>query len=572
MAAERLAQLPLAPSGHPVSIGSCEIVGQLGAGGMARVFVAVQRSALGSEKLVVVKQVRPELVSDEHFLAMFVDEGRIALRLQHPNVVHSYEVIAEQPNYCITMEYLEGRTLLQLLQKTGRKDFPLDLHVWILKQVLAGLHYAHELRDLDGTPLQIVHRDVSPSNVFLSSNGDVKLLDFGIAKAAGAVSLTQQGVIKGKLGYAAPEQCLVRPTDARADLFAVGVMLWEAIAGCRRMSMENGVAALQARVTDREPPIEALVPDVHPVLREACRLALANAPNERFVTAHDFEQTLETYLESRSRSPSARDLGVVVRSLFESELTEQRTRIEAHVQEGRRNSSLRRAADGARVTGNADSIPSLTGSLPRPKSVLQQSWVAPAAVAFALVGLAAWSIREKPDAKAAAVSAPRASTLAPLPQVPSPSEKLPAAPAEASSDPARRGIRLTVVVAPSTARMKLDGKRVENPLKRVVPRDDSEHVLEISAPGYAFVERRLRFSEDLEVTVALTPERVAKAVARPRAATIINAPSASTVAEVAVTTARPPSTAPSPANQPQPGQDLRGPTKTTRSIDEKAPY
>src|SRR5690349_11252531 len=130
MDADPVIQIRGAVDELPLSIGRFEIIAQLGAGGMARVFVAVQRGALGSEKLVVVKQVRPELLSDSEFLAMFVDEARIALRLQHPNVVHSYEVIAERPNYCLTMEFLEGQTLLQVLRKIGRNAFPLDLHVW----------------------------------------------------------------------------------------------------------------------------------------------------------------------------------------------------------------------------------------------------------------------------------------------------------------------------------------------------------------------------------------------------------------------------------------------------------
>ena len=271
-----------APAGSaqrlPSSIGRYEILSLLGQGGMAQVLLELQRGAFASEKLVVIKQLRPELVSDETFLTLFMDEARIALQLNHPNVVHTYEVGSEGGDYFLAMEFLEGLTLAQVIRKGGRAGLPLHLHIWILTQVLAGLGYAHELRALDGEPLGIVHRDVTPSNVMITHAGEVKLLDFGIAKAAGALSLTQHGMIKGKLGYVAPEQCMGQPTDARSDLFAVGVMLWEAIAGRRRVTAETSAAAFEARIRDKEPAIEDVVPEVPRRLAEICSRALAHNP------------------------------------------------------------------------------------------------------------------------------------------------------------------------------------------------------------------------------------------------------------------------------------------------------
>ncbi|MDF3071055.1 MAG: protein kinase, partial [Polyangiaceae bacterium] len=157
----------------PAALGRYEILSLLGAGGMAQVYLALQRGAFASEKLVVIKQLRPELVSDQVFLTMFMDEARIALQLHHPNVVHTYEVGAEAGDYFLAMEFLEGLTLTQIVRKAGVGGLPLNLHLWILSQVLAGLSYAHELRALDGEPLGIVHRDVSPSNVMITSSGEV---------------------------------------------------------------------------------------------------------------------------------------------------------------------------------------------------------------------------------------------------------------------------------------------------------------------------------------------------------------------------------------------------------------
>ena len=263
---------------------------------MARVYLAAQRGPFGATKLVVIKHVRPEVATDRQFIAMFEDEARIALLVSHPNVIHTYEVVAEGADYYLAMEYVDGRSLSEVLARIGRKAVPLEVHIWILTQVLAGLHYAHQLQDFDGTPLEIVHRDVSPSNVLVTFRGEVKLLDFGIAKAVGAISTTRKGVIKGKLGYAAPEQCVGGPVDARADVYAVGVMLWEAMAGRRRAMGETELARIQARLTDQEPAIESVWPEAPPALVAICHRALAREPDLRYASANEFQQALERYL------------------------------------------------------------------------------------------------------------------------------------------------------------------------------------------------------------------------------------------------------------------------------------
>src|SRR5262245_25056108 len=151
---------------QPQRFGKYQLVTQLAEGGMARLYLAFARGPAGFDKLVVVKQIRPELAWDQEFIKMFFDEARIAARLSHRNVVHTYEVAEENGAYILAMEYLEGQTLGELLRRASRDKIPLDLHLWMITQVLAGLQYAHELRDYDGTPFGIVHRDVSPSNVF----------------------------------------------------------------------------------------------------------------------------------------------------------------------------------------------------------------------------------------------------------------------------------------------------------------------------------------------------------------------------------------------------------------------
>src|SRR5262245_17105669 len=206
-------------------------IAELGQGGMADVLLAMMQGAAGFRKLVVLKRLRPNLADDAELLAMFSDEARLAARLNHPNVVQTYEVGYDAGRHFIAMEWLDGQPLHRLLKAAWAYDaLPLDVHLFILCEALRGLHYAHELQDFDGTRLEVVHRDVSPQNVFLTYEGQVKLVDFGVAKAHARSTDTQVGVVKGKVAYMAPEQALGCPVDRRADVFSVGVMLWEAVA------------------------------------------------------------------------------------------------------------------------------------------------------------------------------------------------------------------------------------------------------------------------------------------------------------------------------------------------------
>jgi serine/threonine-protein kinase len=234
-------------------IGKYRVIAKLGQGGMATVFLSIASGPVGFNKLLVLKLLKDELESDGDFLTMFLNEARLAARLNHANVVQTYEVGVEQGRHFLAMDYLDGQPLHHLLRKVTRARMPLDVHVRILADMLAGLHYAHTLTDFDGTPLHVVHRDISPQNVFVTYDGQVKLVDFGIAKAAGAVSNTQSGVFKGKLTYVAPEQAGGDVVDARADIFSVGVMLWEAMSGRRFAQGEGQTETFAKRLAGTEP-------------------------------------------------------------------------------------------------------------------------------------------------------------------------------------------------------------------------------------------------------------------------------------------------------------------------------
>lgn len=287
---------------------------------MGTVYLAFA-SGLGEfRKLLVVKELRQDLIVKDTSVAMFIDEARLAARLDHPNVVQTFEADQDNGRYFLAMEYLDGQPLSELIERMkARGGMPLGLHVHLLCEMLAGLHYAHELRDYDGNKLQVVHRDVSPQNVFITYHGQVKVVDFGVAKARNASTLTMPGMFKGKFAYAAPEQANGRPVDARADVFAVGVMLWEAIAGRRFAEPAPTHETFHARVTGREPRILEVAPDTQPLLADICNRALAVDPDQRMPSAEAFRSELQDYLLLTEQRPDSAELAQLMREVFSSE-------------------------------------------------------------------------------------------------------------------------------------------------------------------------------------------------------------------------------------------------------------
>ncbi len=389
----------LSAASFPGKLGRYEVIAQLGAGGMARVYLAMQRGPFLATKLVVLKQLRREVLNEEQLRAMFVDETRIAVRLSHPNVVHTYEAVAEPGDYYIVMEFLEGQSLAHLLRSAGRERVSVSLHVWVLAQVLAGLQYAHELRDFDGTQLGIVHRDVSPSNVFVTYTGEVKILDFGIAKISGSVAESQQGIMKGKIGYASPEQCLAKPADVRSDVYAVGVMLWEALARRRRAVGESALAMMQARVENTEPKIEALWPDVPADLAAITRRALAMNPDDRYPSALEFQRDLERHLSSVGYGNGPAELAELMTSHFASDLSALRRVIEENLSSQRSPDVLGSGfynTTSARRSDPSETAPTPTTAAEAPAGTFSRRGprlVAASALAAAILGGGLWLSR-----------------------------------------------------------------------------------------------------------------------------------------------------------------------------------
>jgi serine/threonine-protein kinase len=307
-----IAVIPITP------FGKYTLMGKLGHGGMAEVFLGYAAGPAGFRKLCVIKRLHPNLEEEPGFVDMFLDEARLAARLSHPNVVQTYEVGDVDGSHFIAMEYLEGQGLDRIRQRcyrAGKKLSPPEA-ARVVSEALTGLQYAHELRDFDGTELNVIHRDISPQNVFVTYEGGVKLLDFGIAKAASHVVETRTGVIKGKFAYIAPEQARAGMIDRRADIWSMGVVFWEVLAGTRLFKGPNDVATLNESLTKDIPPLSEFVPDVPESLQRICSKALIRDPDKRYQTALEMKNELRQYLVTEGGNVAREDVATFVQGLF----------------------------------------------------------------------------------------------------------------------------------------------------------------------------------------------------------------------------------------------------------------
>ena len=281
-----------------VSGGKYHVLTELGRGGMAIVEAAISRGPAGFTKLVVLKKAREELAEQRDAVRTFLNEAKISARMNHPNVVQVYEVYEDQGLPVMVMEYLEGQSFALLLRRhCDDPSSPPALPLSVLCRTLEGLQYAHSLADFDGRPLNLIHRDVSPQNIMVTYDGQVKLLDFGIAKLDNLRGETKTGIIKGKLGYMPLEQVEGRTLDNRADLFPIGVMIWESVAR-RRMWENHGDAMVIKRILQKDIPcLRDAVPDVDEELLRICKKATAVDRDERYANARELLADLQSFLQ-----------------------------------------------------------------------------------------------------------------------------------------------------------------------------------------------------------------------------------------------------------------------------------
>ena len=305
-----------------IRFGKYILIEKIASGGMAEMWKAKQRGPEGFEKIVAIKRILPHLVENEDFITMFIDEGKVAAQLTHPNIAQIYELGEEDGSYYIAMEYIAGRDLREVM-RTGRRvnnPFRIELGVQIASKLLAGLHYAHRKKGFNNEDLNIVHRDVSPANILISYEGEVKLVDFGIAKAAAKNSVTQIGALKGKILYMSPEQASGQPVDRRSDIFSVGVLLYEMITGKRPFLADNEMAILQkVREWDPTPP-SSVNARISTTLDRIILRAVAKNPADRYQTAEEFRSDLDGFLNAQKPPQKILDLGLYMRTLFRNDI------------------------------------------------------------------------------------------------------------------------------------------------------------------------------------------------------------------------------------------------------------
>ncbi|MBX7079005.1 MAG: serine/threonine protein kinase [Nannocystaceae bacterium] len=284
---------------------------RLAIGGMGELLLARASGAGGVQKLVAIKRIRSEYASDPAFVSMFLNEARLAATLDHPNVVRTYDLVDDDGSFFMVMEYLHGESLGRLLNHVVamRERVPLVHVITIALGIAAGLHCAHERRGVDGRPLDIVHRDLSPGNVFLTYEGGVKLLDFGIAKATSRTSITLGPTRKGKVSYMSPEQCVGAEVDRRSDIFALGVVLWELCTGRRLFRGDNEFAIMNQITTVDAPAANAVVPELPRELSDILARALQREPAARYQSAMELHDAVESFAAAMRLLPSAAALG-----------------------------------------------------------------------------------------------------------------------------------------------------------------------------------------------------------------------------------------------------------------------
>lgn len=284
---------------------------KLDAGGMAEVYVAEAESMAGFKKKVAIKRILPGLIKDQRFVRMFLDEARLSLRLAHANIVSVFDIGESDSTYFIVMDFVHGTNLKNLLEVQAKKGgtVPVPLTVFILNEILKGLAYAHRLGDSEtNRPLGLIHRDISPPNILISWNGEVKLTDFGLAKATTQLESTDPGVVKGKYSYLSPEAARGEEIDARADLFAVGILAFEMLTGRRLFRGKNDYQTIALVRAAEVPSIRSYNPQVPEELERVLMTALDKDIAKRYQTADDFADALIGFLFSHKMKVSARDL------------------------------------------------------------------------------------------------------------------------------------------------------------------------------------------------------------------------------------------------------------------------
>jgi serine/threonine-protein kinase len=409
-----------ADDGLPRRFGKYTLLRRMATGGMAEIYLALQRSVAGFEKLIVIKRILPSMNQDRGFIDMLLHEARIAASLSHPNIVQTIDVGQVEGVYFIALEHIHGEDLRSIVRQMKRKtvtEFPLEHALSIVLGTCAGLAYAHEKRDLDGTPLHIVHRDISPQNVLVGFAGDVKIVDFGVAKSgAQTTDPTKSGQLKGKVPYMSPEQARGDEVDWRSDIFATGVMLFELTTGKRLFKGTTEFETLKL-IIEKDYPRPSWVSAGYPLALEAIVMkALEKDREKRYQSAREMQADLEGFIRDAKLPVSSIALAEFMKGLFDEKLAAQKEALmqgrqlaeivaQEVVHEGRTTTDV----ESGRISTASFSTASgtiATGTIPPPPRGARWPWIAAAAALAVAAGAFALLHKSDPPAVAAAPAEP----------------------------------------------------------------------------------------------------------------------------------------------------------------------
>jgi serine/threonine protein kinase len=485
----------------PRSLGRYEIVGRLAMGGMAEILLGRITGPSGFERPVVIKRILPHYAAVSAFVEMLLDEGRLAARIRHPNVVQVQELGREGDEVFLVMEYLEGESAAGLLRRARVRRLPIQaaLAAHIASEACAGLHAAHELTDSDGAPIGVVHRDISPQNIFVTYDGTVKILDFGIAKAADRITRTEAGTLKGKFEYMSPEQARGEPLDRRSDVFALGIVLYELATQRRLFKRDTQLATLRAVTDDPITAPAAIDAGVPRGLEWVTMRALDRDPKTRYATAIDMRRDLSRVIRELDAPALPEEaLGALMRELFADRI-EQKQEMLRRMREGFTPSHVP-VAD----VDEAVEIPSIAGaSQVRTKPYTDPDIPAKHRGFPAKTAMAALAVL------ALAVGGVAAFVLI--------SES--AVPVAAAPSALAGAATLTIETEPPGARVRIDGDdRGSTPLSLDLARSDRPLSLELVLDGHAALRETVTPDESQRLRFSLTPlaEPISGNLERPR--------------------------------------------------------
>lgn len=399
------------PPGAPEALeeyGNYFLLEKIAIGGMAELFKAQQRGVQGFQKIVAIKRILPHFSDNEDFVTMFIDEAKLAAQLTHPNIVQIFDLGKAGSSYYIAMEYVNGRDLRTLLRKVREYGlpFPEQVAAFVVMKVAAALDYAHRKRGFDDRELKLVHRDISPQNVILSTEGAVKLVDFGIAKAASKASHTVAGALKGKLLYMSPEQATGQPLDNRSDLYSLGLVLFELLTGERCFQADSELGVLEKVRLGRVADLQALNPNVSKEMAAIVNRALQKGVDHRYPSARFMERDLRDYLQRQGTSIAEHDVAEYMNALLNGTrenleiLMASRFPLPASLASGTHRTLAGRVDTApGRVSGSQPTLPPLPEEPETPEPAAappRPRWMLPvilglAAVLVTLLAIARWS-------------------------------------------------------------------------------------------------------------------------------------------------------------------------------------